>query len=521
MSLVCCHPCRSLAVLGAAVLLAGLALCQPSDKPKKVALLVGINKYDKRGFAEHPLPYAERDADEMAVELKKAGFEVRLLKGSSRGDDRALRANLDKALEAVLKGRNADDLILVGLAGHGLQMDVKGPDGKSRQEAFFCPADAVPDEPASMLSMTELIDKLNRKGGRNLVLVDACRNDPTPGRGGRGIDGDTVEKLPLNTAILFSCSKGQRAWESAQAGGGHGIFFHFLLEGLRGGAKGADGQVTWGRLTEYVKNEVTPERVKALQPGAVGDDPQTPHEVANLRGRSPVLVDLGKEGDTNLGKAERKPDHTAVTSSERKDKGSVGRHERFLAIAKKGDVDVLFLGDSITQGWETNGKEAWKKNFEPLKAANFGIGGDQTQHVLWRITKGKELEGLTPKVAVLMIGTNNTGAHSAEQIADGITAIVAELRKQKPQMHVLLLGVFPRSQQPTSMVRDKIKDVNKIIAKLDDGKKVHYRDIGEKFLEKDGSLSKEIMSDFLHLSPMGYEIWAKAIKAQVERLLKS
>src|SRR5437899_2435595 len=94
------RPLQTLAVLCVAVFLAGLALCQSGDKPKKVALLVGVNKYDKRGFAEFPLQYAERDADEMAVELKKAGFEVRLLKGSSRGDDRAIRANLDKALDA-------------------------------------------------------------------------------------------------------------------------------------------------------------------------------------------------------------------------------------------------------------------------------------------------------------------------------------------------------------------------------------------------------------------------------------
>src|SRR5262249_25549311 len=152
---------------------------------------------------------------------------------------------------------------------------------------------------------------------------------------------------------------------------------------------------------------------------------------------------------------------------------------------------------------------------------NFGIGGDRTEHVLWRITEGKELEGISPKVAVVMIGTNNMGANSAEQIADGVTAIVHELRKQKPDMHILLLGIFPRGAQPTNMFRDKIKETNKIIAKLDDGKKVHYLDIGAKFLEPDGSLSKEVMPDALHLSPKGYDIWTEAIKAQVEKLLKS
>jgi lysophospholipase L1-like esterase len=218
---------------------------------------------------------------------------------------------------------------------------------------------------------------------------------------------------------------------------------------------------------------------------------------------------------------DKKPDHAAVKPADRlSTKGWADRHQRFLAIAKKGGVDVLFLGDSITQGWEGAGKEAWKKSFEPLMAANFGIGGDRTEHVLWRITEGKELEGISPKAAVLMIGTNNTGANSAEEIADGVTAIVKELRKQKPDMQILLLGVFPRSAGANDKVRDKIKDVNSRIAKLDDGKSVHYLDIGPKFLESDGSLSKEIMPDYLHLSPKGYDIWAEAIKGPVEKMLK-
>jgi lysophospholipase L1-like esterase len=217
---------------------------------------------------------------------------------------------------------------------------------------------------------------------------------------------------------------------------------------------------------------------------------------------------------------DKKPDNPAANPVARKDKGWTDRHAKFLERAKKGDVDVLFLGDSITQGWEGSGKEVWEKSFEPLKAANFGIGGDQTQHVLWRITEGKELEGITPKAAVLMIGTNNMGGHNAEQIAEGITAIVKELRRQKPEMQILLLGVFPRSAKATDAVRDKIKDVNQRIAKLDDNKKVHYLDIGEKFLEPDGSLSKEIMPDLLHLSKKGYQIWADAITPALVKMLK-
>jgi lysophospholipase L1-like esterase len=192
------------------------------------------------------------------------------------------------------------------------------------------------------------------------------------------------------------------------------------------------------------------------------------------------------------------------------------RHEGFVAIAKQGGVDVLFLGDSITDGWR--GQPAWKKHFEPLKAANFGIGGDRTEHVLWRISHG-ELEGIQPKVAVLMIGTNNTGSNSAAQIAAGITAIVRKIEQLSPATKVLLLGVFPRGPKAGTPVRAKIAAINEEIAKLDDGKRVKYLDIGAKFTQPDGTLTKDIMPDYLHLSRRGYEIWAEAIAPTVNELL--
>jgi lysophospholipase L1-like esterase len=209
-----------------------------------------------------------------------------------------------------------------------------------------------------------------------------------------------------------------------------------------------------------------------------------------------------------------------------RDKGWVSRHEGFVAIAKKGDVDVLFLGDSITDGWRgkdtklnRGGKEVWDKAFAPLKAANFGIGGDQTQHVLWRIQNG-ELDGIKPKVAVLMIGTNNLGGHSAEQIADGITAIVRTVHEKSPQTKVLLLAIFPRGTKAGNPQRQKIDKINAIIAKLDNGKDVKYLDIGQKFLKEDGELTKEIMYDALHLTTPGYQIWADAITPTLQTLLK-
>lgn len=207
----------------------------------------------------------------------------------------------------------------------------------------------------------------------------------------------------------------------------------------------------------------------------------------------------------------------------------IPRHKQFLKIVEKGEGDVIFLGDSITQGWEGGGKKAWADNFTPLKAVNLGIGGDQTGHVLWRITEGKELEPIKPKVAVIMIGTNNTGSHSAEQIAGGVKAIVMELRKQKPDMKILVLGVFPRAGGglkkedavcPAEKLQPKIKAINDIVAKLADNKNVYYKDIGAKFLDKDGGLDRKVMPDFLHLSPEGYGIWAEAIKDDLAKLLK-
>jgi lysophospholipase L1-like esterase len=205
------------------------------------------------------------------------------------------------------------------------------------------------------------------------------------------------------------------------------------------------------------------------------------------------------------------------------------RHEKFVEIAKKGEAKLVFLGDSITQGWEGNGKKAWADTFAPMKAANLGIGGDQTGHVLWRITEGKELGGLDPKAFVIMIGTNNMGAHSAEGIASGVEAIVKELREKKPSAKILLLAIFPRSgakidkeekMATAKQLQPKVAATNKLIEKLADGKNVIYKDIGAKFLDKDGNLPKEIMPDYLHLSPKGYEVWADAIKADVESLMK-
>ena len=172
------------------------------------------------------------------------------------------------------------------------------------------------------------------------------------------------------------------------------------------------------------------------------------------------------------------------------------------------DAQLLFIGDSITHGWEGGGKEVWQKYYEKRHALNLGIGGDQTQHVLWRLDHGN-LEGLHPKLAVVMIGTNNAGAgNSPKEIADGVKAVVDQLRTKVPGCKVLLLAIFPRDQLPTGKLR-KINDAaNEMIAKFADNQNVFYLDIGQKFLGPDGSLPKDIMPDLLHPNAKGYEIWA-------------
>ena len=210
--------------------------------------------------------------------------------------------------------------------------------------------------------------------------------------------------------------------------------------------------------------------------------------------------------------------NTAI-KPEPRDAGWMKRHEKFNDRVKQGDVDLLMIGDSITQGWEGAGKEVWAKFYDPRKAVNLGIGGDRTQHVLWRLDNGNIL-GIKPKLAVIMIGTNNSGNNTSEEIAEGITAMVAKLNKQLPETKVLLLGIFPRGADANDGRRKVNEGANAIVAKLaNDDKNIYYLDIGPKFLAADGTLSKEIMPDLLHLSPQGYAIWAESIEPMVTKLL--
>ncbi len=209
----------------------------------------------------------------------------------------------------------------------------------------------------------------------------------------------------------------------------------------------------------------------------------------------------------------------SATTPEPRDEKWMKRHEQINTNVKKGDVDLVFIGDSITQGWEGAGKDVWAKHYGKRKAVNLGIGGDRTQHVLWRLDHGN-LDGIKPKLAVIMIGTNNSNKNdnTAEEIGEGIKAVVAKVQEKSPDTKVLLLAVFPRGEKPSPQ-REKNAKASEIASKLADGKKVFYMDIGPKFLGADQTLSKETMPDLLHLNAKSYETWAEAIEPKVKELL--
>jgi lysophospholipase L1-like esterase len=197
------------------------------------------------------------------------------------------------------------------------------------------------------------------------------------------------------------------------------------------------------------------------------------------------------------------------------------RHEGFVQRAQQGGIDLLLHGDSITDFWALNddNRAMFEKHFGSIKTANFAISGDTTQGVLWGLHNG-EGQGFQPKAVMLMIGTNNTAAYSAPEIAEGIGAIVLELRHDFPDAKILLLAIFPRSV-PADPVRDKIAEVNRIIAKLDDQKHVFFMDIGGKFLDDKGAfLPDTFRPDLLHPLAKGYDIWGAAVKDKLAELLR-
>jgi lysophospholipase L1-like esterase len=193
------------------------------------------------------------------------------------------------------------------------------------------------------------------------------------------------------------------------------------------------------------------------------------------------------------------------------------RHQKFLERARQGNVDLLFLGDSITEQWRDNA--VWKQYYAPLNAANFGISGDAIENVLWRVGEGElDPKLIKPKVIVLLIGTNNVGGDSTRDIVEGLKNLVKVIREKAPDSKLLLLGIFP-CQQKRNKWRRQIEDINAQIAKLDDGKMVRFLDLSAKFVEPDGSISKEIMPDHMHPGLKGYRLWAEGMEPLLAEML--
>jgi len=207
------------------------------------------------------------------------------------------------------------------------------------------------------------------------------------------------------------------------------------------------------------------------------------------------------------------------------------RHAEILAIKDRINPEIVLIGDSITHFWGgepvepkgNRGAQAWQDLFGERRVLNLGFGWDRTQNVLFRIQDG-ELDGLKPKLVVLHIGTNNLSTsknaptNTPEQVAEGIGAIITAVKKKCPDAKIVLMGVFPRGEKADNPFRAKISGINAILAKTHAAQPgVTYLDITEKFLNPDGSMSKEVMGDFLHPSAKGYAIWAEALKPHLPR----
>jgi lysophospholipase L1-like esterase len=197
---------------------------------------------------------------------------------------------------------------------------------------------------------------------------------------------------------------------------------------------------------------------------------------------------------------------------------ATNRQNQVLQRAREnpGNYDIEFIGDSITQGWEGAGKNVWQEFYGQRKVINFGVGGDRTQHVLWRFENG-QLDGIHAKAAVVMIGTNNRN-NTPSEVLEGVTAIVQQIRARQPSTKIILLGIFP-SGAAFNDQRAKFMQVNEALARLDDGKNIFYIDFGSQLIENDGSISPSMMKDYLHPGEAGYKIWANATEPKLKELL--
>ena len=237
---------------------------------------------------------------------------------------------------------------------------------------------------------------------------------------------------------------------------------------------------------------------------------------ASSEGTSPVLVIAGRPQPSTVVEVTQNRDW--------KNYDWAARHRAIVARNEQVKPDILLLGDSITHFWggepsdaRARGPVSYQKYFGAFKVTNIGYGWDRTENVLWRLRHG-EVDGIRPRVVMVMIGTNNMSLNTSEEIAAGVTAICRELYVRLPQSKILLLGIFPRGAKADSG-RDKIEAVNRELAKLHGTRNITYLDIGKVFLEADGSIAQAIMNDYLHPTEAGYERWGEAIAPTLKSLL--
>lgn len=196
------------------------------------------------------------------------------------------------------------------------------------------------------------------------------------------------------------------------------------------------------------------------------------------------------------------------------------QHERNVARVRQGQVDLLMIGDSITQGWGGEGQRVWERYYAPRRAVNLGFNSDRTEQVLWRLQHG-EIDGIHPKVAVVMIGTNNSGTREdpPEETAAGVQAIVRLLRAKLPETKIILLGIFPRGSTATDSLRQLNRAINDRLRGLANGRDVLYQDLGHLFVDREGRLDTRLMPDLLHPNEAGYRAWAEGMEPQLKALL--
>ena len=256
-------------------------------------------------------------------------------------------------------------------------------------------------------------------------------------------------------------------------------------------------------------------------PRAVMMSRPSPEEVASLNAALKRFVDAGTSPDAALLRTYEgfirvpNPRPNAAIRPVQTNPRTDRLHNAFVKTANTGDFDILFDGDSITDWWQqpapNGGAAMLKKHFGDAKVANFAVAGDSTQGVLWGLQNG-EGQGHRPKAVMLMIGTNNTrwGGDTAPEIAEGIGAVVLELRKDFPDAKILLLAIFPRGSGPNDPLRATNDDVNQVIARLDDHEHVFFRNINDRFLAADGSLIG-FRPDYVHPTEQGYDAWGAAV----------